>query len=192
MDDPNEFRRQVLVAVGILVAIGVVVGGIATVISMTAAEMTGITDNEPTTAATTSEPTDQGEADAVSETEATEPAEATDTTSTAPTATTPTTPTKTAKPARQRQPIVLRASPTSAGTYERVNLTGVYRRGFDIFLQVQRNEGGAWADFPTNATTESDGSFSTYVETGRPGPNRFRVLDPVTGIASNVVVVTIG
>lgn len=180
MDENNEWRRQALVAVGILVAIGVVVGGIATVISITAAKMTGITDNEPTQAASTRSPTQAPPSE-----------EPTDTGSTAPTETTESTPAQTTERPGNRPAIRLTASPTVTGTYERIDLNGTYSAPDDTYLQVQRDEGGQWVDFPTNARVSSGGTFSTYVETGRNGPNRFRVVDPVTSETSNVVTITI-
>ncbi|MEJ7690929.1 MAG: hypothetical protein WKF76_11130 [Nocardioidaceae bacterium] len=55
---------------------------------------------------------------------------------------------------------------------------------------MQRDEGSGWADFPTSATV-SAGTFATYIVTGVTGLNRFRMLDTVTGRASNVVKVFI-
>jgi hypothetical protein len=67
---------------------------------------------------------------------------------------------------------------------------GSYPGGNGTTLQVQRREGGSWAAFPTSATVD-DGTFRTYVESGQPGPNAFRVVDPARGQASNVVVFTV-
>ena len=39
--------------------------------------------------------------------------------------------------------------------------------------------------------TVSGGQFTTYVQTGKAGPNRFRVVDTDTDLASNEVTVTI-
>jgi hypothetical protein len=58
-------------------------------------------------------------------------------------------------------------------------------------LQVQRKEGGSWSDFPVSVTV-SDGRFSTYVQTGRSGPNRFRVRDTDSKRVSNPVTVRVG
>ena len=38
----------------------------------------------------------------------------------------------------------------------------------------------------------SNATFSTYIQTGTPGVNRFRVVDSDTKLASNEVRVTIG
>lgn len=87
--------------------------------------------------------------------------------------------------------ISLNASPTTVSSGEKINLSGVYVDGEGVSLQVQRQEGDAWVDFPTQATVRG-GAFSTYVYTGRFGDNVFRVFDPTTGRSSNPVTVTIG
>jgi hypothetical protein len=60
-------------------------------------------------------------------------------------------------------------------------------------LQVQRATvpGDSWVDIPVTVTV-SGGTFSTYVQTGRAGPNRFRVIDTDKEQTSNEVTVTIG
>jgi hypothetical protein len=102
---------------------------------------------------------------------------------------TPTRSTTTSAPHAHRT-IQLTASPTAAGTYERINLLGSYHGIGSPTLQVQRLEGGQWVDFPTTASV-SGGQFSTYIETGHTGVNRLRLVDPSTGESSNVVEVSI-
>jgi hypothetical protein len=86
--------------------------------------------------------------------------------------------------------ITLYANPVVVASGERINLNGVYLDGEGVALQVQRQEGSAWLDFPTTATVRS-GGFDTYVYTGRFGDNVFRVFDPTTGRSSNAVTVTV-
>jgi hypothetical protein len=102
-------------------------------------------------------------------------------------------PTATEKPRKKRHGrtgIVLTARPTTASAMERIYLSGRYPGSDGHTLQVQRFEAG-WTDFPVT-TTVSGGRFSTYVQTGNAGKNRFRVLDPASGKASNPVTVTVG
>jgi hypothetical protein len=87
--------------------------------------------------------------------------------------------------------ITLYANPTSAGLNEKITLSGVYLDGEGVELQVQRQDGDAWVNFPTKAHV-ANGSFSTYVYTGRAGANNFRMFDPTTGRSSNSVTVTVG
>lgn len=84
----------------------------------------------------------------------------------------------------------LAVSPVIARPMERVNLTGTYKGADNLELQVQRFEEGAWSDFGVSATVRV-GTFETYVMTGRPGEQRFRMYDVEAEQASNVVRVTI-
>lgn len=179
MDEETSWQRQLLVGVGLLVIVGLLVGGLIAVVALKAADVAGV-----------------GEKGA----ESTDPPPGlfpngpNGSSTPPPTSPRPTTP-PTSQPTTRRPPqpaIELVASPLQAATYERVNLTGSYRGApTGASLQVQRAEaGGAWADFPTSASV-SDSTFATYIETGRLGPNRFRVVDASTGKMSNVVVVLI-
>jgi hypothetical protein len=92
--------------------------------------------------------------------------------------------------ARRSVPSIrLHAGKARVGRYERVALRGRYTGGNRRTLAVQRFEGGTWRRFPTSATVRG-GTFSTYVASGRPGPNRFRVVDRGRR-ASNIVVVRV-
>ena len=89
--------------------------------------------------------------------------------------------------------ITLTSGQTQVGPMARIDLTGSYPSGEGAVLQVQRatGPGDDWVDFPVTVTV-SGGQFSTYVQTGKSGPNRFRVIDTDTDLASNEVTVTIG
>jgi hypothetical protein len=102
----------------------------------------------------------------------------------------PSTTSTTPNPRRHRITLVI--SPTTAASYQRVNLTGSYPGHDGAVLQIQRRLGsGPWSDFP--ATTHVNGDrFATYIQTGMAGVNHFRMLDETTGAASNVATVTIG
>lgn len=87
--------------------------------------------------------------------------------------------------------IALSAGQTSVSAMGQIDLTGVYPGGEGAILQVQRREGGSWSDFPVTVSVSGE-TFSTYVQTGRSGPNRFRVVDTDTGLESNPVTVRVG
>jgi hypothetical protein len=88
--------------------------------------------------------------------------------------------------------ISLQTGASSVAPMERIDLSGTYAGGEGAVLQVQRqDEGDTWEDFPVTAAV-SGGTFSTYVQTGRPGVQRFRVRDSDSGLVSNVVSVTVG
>ena len=95
------------------------------------------------------------------------------------------TPEETPRRPRAGQP-VLRASPTTVDAFEQINLSGRFPDlGGGTTLQVQRRESGSWSDFAdVTATTQDDGSFTTYVLTGQAGTNAFRLVSVETGEAT--------
>lgn len=92
---------------------------------------------------------------------------------------------------KPEKPISLSAAQTTVAPMANIDLTGVYPGGEGAILQVQRFESGGWQDFPASPVSVSDQTFSTYVQTGQPGVQRFRMLDTGNGEASNVVKVTV-
>ena len=73
----------------------------------------------------------------------------------------------------------------------RIDLTGTYPGGEGAVLNVQKFSNGSWQDFYSISASVTNGSFSTYIQTGTPGMNRFRVIDSDTQRASNQVKVHI-
>lgn len=198
--EQDEFRRRAIRAVLMVAGIAVVVGLVVGLLTAGAMYVSGILPTEeppeppPTVADAGSDEEDSLPSPSLSPTTTPSP-EASP--SSSPSASARNTPTPSAKPSPTRsrrpepdRPITLRASTSSAGSFERVTLSGSYPGGNGTSLQVQRREGGSWVPFPTSATV-SGGTFSTYVASGQPGPNAFRAVDPSTGRSSNVVVVTV-
>ncbi|NPC96967.1 hypothetical protein [Nocardioides sp. zg-DK7169] len=87
--------------------------------------------------------------------------------------------------------ITLQSAQSSVSGMEQIDLSGVYPDGEGAILQVERFVDGGWTDFPVTASV-SGGTFSTYVQTGQAGENRFRVRDTSNGELSNVVKVRVG
>ena len=87
--------------------------------------------------------------------------------------------------------ISLTAAQMSVSPMQQIDLTGTYATGEGAILQVQRFENGEWSDFPVTASVSGQ-TFGTYVQTSRPGPNKFRVIDTDTQVTSNEVTVTVG
>lgn len=88
---------------------------------------------------------------------------------------------------------VLQASPTTVRSYQQIDLSGRFpglQAG--VTLQVQRKTGTRWADFPVTTTTREDGSFSTYVQTGQSGLNKFRMITVPTGETTSTASVQVG
>lgn len=87
--------------------------------------------------------------------------------------------------------IALAATQQSVSPMQQIDLTGTYPQGEGAILQVQRLEDGRWVDFPVTMSV-SNQTFATYVQTGRTGPNKFRVIDTDSELFSNEVTVTVG
>jgi hypothetical protein len=115
----------------------------------------------------------------------------------------PTAPATGASPAQTTPPssISLSAEQSSVSPSERIDLTGQLEPPVGgIELIVERSlDGGEWASFPeaddpVTVTTEDDGTFSTWVVTGRTGENQFRVVGKVGDeeLESEPVTVAIG
>jgi len=171
-DGETPLIRQLLVAVGVLLAVALVIGGVISAFALGAAKVSGIDDAERSSTAEPSLVIPSQTPRRAPGAAATPSARASD-------------------PAPKRRPaITLRVEPASVGPGERINLTGDYRNGDGALLQVQRLQGG-WTDFPVTMSVGA-GRFSTYITTSRTGDARFRVVDKGAGRASNVVRVTIG
>jgi hypothetical protein len=97
-------------------------------------------------------------------------------------------PPKIKKPKKQ---ISLQAGESSVPPMGRIDLTGTYPGGEGAVLNVQKFSNGTWQDFYSISATVTNGTFSTYIQTGTPGVNRFRVIDSDTHLASNEVRVQI-
>lgn len=190
--EQDEFRRRAiraaLAVAGIAAVIGLVIGGLTS----TVVYVSGVLpEGEPSPSPT---PTVRDDEDALptprlAPTPTPSPGPETTSPSPSTTASPSPSPTRTKKPEPRRE-IRLDAGTANAGSFERITLRGRYPGGNGRSLQVQRRESGSWARFPTSATV-SGGSFRTYVASGQPGPNPFRVVDPATGATSNVVVVQV-
>ena len=186
-EEETPWTRQLLVGIGVLVAVSLVIGGVVSVVALGAAKVTGI--NGPKSGATekpslfipSGSPTTRAGG-------VPDPSAAAGSASSSPSASASPSPTKTKKPADKG--LTLRAFPAKVAAGQRIYLTGTYTGGTGARLQVQRFEGG-WADFPVTAGVAGV-QFSTYVSTDHTGVNRFRVLDPANNRASNVVRVTVG
>lgn len=99
------------------------------------------------------------------------------------------TPTPSASPTKKE--ITLQVGNTQVSPMDRIDLSGVYPGGEGAIVEVQRYENEQWVFFVATASVSGE-TFSTYVQTGVPGPNKFRVVDTDTGLASNEVTVTVG
>jgi hypothetical protein len=92
---------------------------------------------------------------------------------------------------KQKKQISLQAGETVVAPMGRIDLTGTYPGGEGAVLNVQKFSNGSWQGFYSISATVSNGTFATYIQTGTPGVNRFRVIDSDTHLASNEVRVRI-
>jgi hypothetical protein len=93
---------------------------------------------------------------------------------------------------RSTQEITLNVS-TTVNRLATVPVTGSYHAaepGTSLHVQL-REEDGSWLSFPLPIAVDESGRYETYVELGRPGTNRLRVVDPASGTTSNVVTVDV-
>lgn len=86
--------------------------------------------------------------------------------------------------------IELSTGQRAVSVFDQIDLIGQYPGGDGRVLQVERREGGSWEEF--NATVAvTDGTFTTFVQSGQTGPNRFRMVDSSDGTTSNPVTVRV-
>jgi hypothetical protein len=168
-----------------LVGVAVAVGLVASVAFVVGAHVLGLSGGHAATVA--------GEGDAtmvVPKPEKTQPASGPSITlGSSPTSNAPQSPSpKIKKPKKQ---ISLQSGATSVAPMGRIDLTGTYPGGEGAVLNVQKYSNGSWQDFYSISATVTNGTFSTYIQTGTPGMNRFRVIDSDTQLASNEVKVQI-
>ena len=175
--DSSAGRRNRAIGFSVLglVALGVVLGLLVGGLGLAAMRSAGLSGADSTDSATT-EPTP--DPPTASESQTVEPS--------------PTEDPETRRTPRNRP--TLTASPSAVGLSEEIYLTGRFPQlAAGVTLQVQRRESGTWLDFAdVTATTQEDGSFSTYVLTGQAGTNTFRLLAEVTGDATQPVQVQVG
>jgi hypothetical protein len=81
---------------------------------------------------------------------------------------------------------------TRVGRMEAVAVSGRFggRSGTALRVQLlERPEG--WVDFPLPTVVDEAGRFRTYVELGRRGTSRIRVVDPRSGAVSPVATIRV-
>jgi len=99
------------------------------------------------------------------------------------------------EPAKSKKPekkITLQASTPRVSAMQQFDISGVYPGGEGALIRLQRQVDGKWQDFGIPDVAVTNGQFSTHVQTGRSGPQKFRVMDVDSKLTSNVVTVTIG
>ncbi len=182
MTEPERRQHPVLAGLTALVGVGLAIGLLFAAGALAATRVLGFGEDAVTAESTAKESMYLPKPEKT--TPSTPSAPATQTSS-AP-------PSDTSSPSEQTG-ISLTAGQTAVAPMARIDLTGSYPGGDGAVLQVQRATGAAddWVDFPVTVTVNG-GQFSTYVQTGKTGENRFRVVDTDTDQMSNEVSVTVG
>lgn len=163
--------------IGVAVVVGLVLGGAA----LAATQVLGLGEDDATAETTSAEslylPTPSKTPDSTDPAFTLAPGEET---------TAEESPTESESP----EGITLSATQTEVGPMENIDLTGVYPDGEGAILQVERFADGDWIEFPVTASVGNE-TFTTYVQTGQLGANKFRMVDSDTGETSNEVTVTV-
>jgi hypothetical protein len=177
--------RPVVFGLLALVGVAVAVGLVASVVFVAGAHVLGLGGGQAAVVAG-----DNGATLNVPKPEKTKPASGPSITlgSSPTSSTTKAPPPKIKKPKKQ---ISLQSGQTSVPPMGRIDLTGTYPGGEGAVLNVQKFSNGSWQDFYSITAAVTNGTFSTYIQTGTPGMNRFRVIDSDTHRVSNEVKVQI-
>lgn len=192
MADPQDWRERVVGALGAVVMVALVIGVVIGAVAYGAIRFVGLDGGDDSAQTPASAP----DSPAASGTHAAEP---TASPSRASSSAGPpkahrqqgdTGPKHHGRRHRGRHGLTLEASPLRVHRMGRVHLWGRYPGHGGARLVVQRREGGHWDRFPV-AVSVRDGRFRTWIASGYPGRNRFRVLDPATGLASAPVSFTV-
>ncbi|MFB9311559.1 hypothetical protein [Nocardioides plantarum] len=183
-DQPENRALPVLWGVLALVAVAVIVGGVLAVGASLATKATGLASDGEATSNSTQRgetlylptPSEVGSSPPITLSNGTEPELPSSTYSDT--------------PAAPKSEITLSSDQTQVGAMEKIYLNGTYPGGDGAVLQVQQYKDGGWSDFPVNVSVSGD-QFSTFIQAGQLGENRFRVVDTDSDKTSDEVVVTI-
>jgi hypothetical protein len=177
----NDEERPVLFGLLALIGVAVAVGLVASVAFVAGAHVLGLSGGHAAAVAG-----DGGATMVVPKPQKTQPASG-------PSITLGSNPTSSAtqshspKIQKPKKQISLQSGQTSVAPMGRIDLTGTYPGGEGAVLNVQKFSSGKWQDFYSISATVTNGTFSTYIQTGTPGMNRFRVIDSDTHLTSNEV-----
>ena len=192
MQLPQDEKHPILAGLIALVSVTVAVGLVLGVVAMVGSHVFGVGGGGGSSSAgqtlylPTPSPTPTPDSPLVTLMPSTESAEPTE----EPSDTASVSPSE--SPSARTKQITLSAGETSVAPMQQIDLTGVYPGGEGAILQVQRKLGGTWQDFLSVNVAVSGGQFSTYVQTGQLGVQKFRMRDTTSGKTSNVVSVTVG
>ena len=175
--DETSWQKQLLIGVVMLLVVGGLIGVVVAVAGLKAADLAGIGQTKHTTSSGQRLHIPRNVGTHRSGASSAHPASGT--------------PTGGAPHTRHaHRAFSLTASPKTARSLQKINLTGTYKAPDGTTLQVQRRQDGGWADFPTTAHVVG-GSYATFIETTHLGANHLRMMDKASGRSSNVATVVV-
>jgi hypothetical protein len=87
--------------------------------------------------------------------------------------------------------ITIKSDKTTAKVWTKVSFTGKTSGiAKNTVVQVQRLQNGKWVNFPATTKVTSRGTYSVWVQSGRVGVNKFRVVAAKTASAPVSVTIT--
>ncbi|MGW7680326.1 hypothetical protein ACWGID_06275 [Kribbella sp. NPDC054772] len=87
--------------------------------------------------------------------------------------------------------ITIKSSATTAKAWAKVSFTGKTSGiAANTVVQVQRLQSGKWVNFPATTKVTSRATYSVWVQSGRVGANKFRVVAANTASAPVSVTIT--
>ena len=87
--------------------------------------------------------------------------------------------------------ITIKSDKATAKAWTKVSFTGKTSGiAKNTVVQVQRFENGKWVNFPATTKVTSKATYSVWVQSGRVGVNKFRVVAAKTASASVNVTIT--
>jgi hypothetical protein len=87
--------------------------------------------------------------------------------------------------------ITIKSDKTTAKAWAKVSFTGKTTGiAKNTVVQVQRLENGKWVNFPATTKVTSGATYSVWVQSGRVGVNKFRVVAANTASAAASVTIT--
>ena len=87
--------------------------------------------------------------------------------------------------------ITIKSDKATAKAWTKVSFTGKTSGiATNTVVQVQRLENGKWVNFPATTKVTSRATYSVWVQSGRVGVNKFRVVSAGTASAAASVTIT--
>jgi hypothetical protein len=87
--------------------------------------------------------------------------------------------------------ITIKSDKATAKAWAKVSFTGKTSGiAKNTVVQVQRLENGKWVNFPATTKVTSKATYSVWVQSGRVGVNKFRVVAASTASAAASVTIT--